>query len=512
MPDPEPSLRAPPGRPSTRVEPGADPVLRPSDRADFQANGALALAKRLGRTPREVAEAVVAAAALDDLCDAVEVERARLHQPDPLGRVHRPPAGRAVAADPRLGVAQAGEPETGGRRLLGAQRGQGDARRPPPVARSSVTPCAGCSTFVGHSVVRENHIGDWGTPFGMLIEHLVDLGEEEAVHELSVGDLDAFYRQARTSFDADPGFPERSRRRVVLLQSGDPETLRLWRLLVAESVRYFDEVYAKLGVLLTDDDIVGESFYNPMLARVVDDLDALGLLVERRRGPVRLPARVHQPPRRAPAPDRPEVRRRLRLRRHRPGRHPGPGRASRGHPHPLRRRRAPGPAPPDGLRRGRHGRLAARRGRRRARGLRQRPRCRPQDVQDPGRGVGEAGRPARRGGGAGRRGHGRARRPSSSRPSASGVARQLGIGAIKYADLSTDRTRDYVFDWDRMLAFEGNTGPYLQYAHARIRSIFRRARWPPPTPAGPRRSPTPASGPWPWPAGPERGAGRAIET
>ena len=127
---------------------------------------------------------------------------------------------------------------------------------------------------------RENHIGDWGTPFGMLIEHLVDVGEQEAAHELSVGDLGWFYQQARASFDADEEFRERSRQRVVLLQSGDPETLRLWRLLVAESVRYFDDVYAKLGVLLTDDDIVGESFYNPMLPEVVADLRALGLLVE----------------------------------------------------------------------------------------------------------------------------------------------------------------------------------------------------------------------------------------
>ncbi len=83
--------------------------------------------------------------------------------------------------------------------------------------------------FAGHTVIRENHVGDWGTPFGMLIEHLIDIGEEEAAHELSVGDLDAFYRQARTAFDASPEFQERSRRRVVLLQSGDAETLRLWR-------------------------------------------------------------------------------------------------------------------------------------------------------------------------------------------------------------------------------------------------------------------------------------------
>jgi arginyl-tRNA synthetase len=134
--------------------------------------------------------------------------------------------------------------------------------------------------FQGHRVERENHVGDWGTPFGMLIEHLVDLGEEAGVHELSVGDLDGFYRGARLSFDADEAFRVRSRARVVLLQSGEEETLRLRRLLVDESVRYFDEVYARLGVLLEDSDIVGESFYNPMLPDIVEDLRGKGLIQE----------------------------------------------------------------------------------------------------------------------------------------------------------------------------------------------------------------------------------------
>ena len=259
------------------VEPGADPVLRPSDHADFQANGTLALAKRLGRNPRELAQQIVGAASLDDLCETVEVSgpgfiNLTLSTPFIADQV------AALAGDAHLGVARA-EPETvvidysspnvAKEMHVGHLRGTviGDA-------------LSRMLTFVGHDVHRENHIGDWGTPFGMLIEHLVDLGEEKAVLELSMGDLDTFYRQARASFDEDETFRERSRRRVVLLQSGDEETLRLWRVLVAESVRYFDEVYAKLGVLLTDDDIVGESFYHPELADVVAELDAQGLLVE----------------------------------------------------------------------------------------------------------------------------------------------------------------------------------------------------------------------------------------
>ena len=129
----------------------------------------------------------------------------------------------------------------------------------------------------GHRVIRENHIGDWGTPFGMLIEHLVDVGEEEAAHELAMGDLEAFYQAARRAYDSDPAFAERSRQRVVLLQSGDPETLRLWRSFVDHSVNYFDQSLRRLGTKLTRDDVVGESYYNSLLPKVVEDLSKKGL-------------------------------------------------------------------------------------------------------------------------------------------------------------------------------------------------------------------------------------------
>ena len=130
----------------------------------------------------------------------------------------------------------------------------------------------------GHTVYRENHVGDWGTPFGMLIEHLLDLGEANAAEELIVGDLDAFYKQARAKFNSDEAFVARSRNRVVLLQGGDEETLRLWRILVDESMRYFNEVYGMLGVLLTDDDIMGESNYHHLLPGVVERLQACRVL------------------------------------------------------------------------------------------------------------------------------------------------------------------------------------------------------------------------------------------
>ena len=268
---------------------------------------------------------------------------------------------------------------------------------------------------------------------------------------------------------------------------------------MAESVRYFDEVYAKLGVLLTDDDIVGESFYNPMLADVVDDLDALGLLVEsdgarcvfppgftnREGDPLPLIVQKSDGGYGYAATDLAAIRDRV----DRIG-------ATRilyvvGAPQAQHLQMCFAVAAMAGL--------AARRRPGRPRLLRQRPRRRPQDVQDPARATRSSWstswtRPSR----------GPAPPWPSERPdiepatSATEVARALGIGAIKYADLSTDRTRDYVFDWDRMLAFEGNTGPYLQYAHARIRSIFRRGEVavPEPTvPPDPDRAPT--SGPWP---------------
>jgi arginyl-tRNA synthetase len=276
------------------------------------------------------------------------------------------------------------------------------------------------------------------------------------------------------SFDEDQDFRERSRRRVVLLQSGDADTLRLWRILVAESVRYFDEVYTKLGVLLSDDDIVGESFYNPMLPGVVADLGALGLLVENEGALCVFP----------------------------------PGFENRhGEPLPLIVQKSDdgfGYAATDlAALRDRVERLGATRilyvvGAPQAQHLemcfavarmagwlsepvevvhvafgsvlgadRKMLRSRSGDSVKLVDLIDEA---VERAGAAVEE-----RDLVQAADVGEQIARMLGVGAIKYADLSTDRTRDYVFDWDRMLAFEGNTGPYLQYAYARICSIFRRA-------------------------------------
>jgi len=454
-----------------RVVPGADPVLRESDRADYQANGALALAKKLGRPPREVAEQVVSEADLHEVCSSVEVSGP--------GFVNLTLAPAFLAArvaetleDPRLGV----EPAPRRRVVLDYSAPNVAKEMHVGHLRTTVIGDALCRLleFVGHDVARENHIGDWGTPFGMLIEHLIDLGEDEAIQELSLGDLGDFYRAARTAFDADEAFRERSRRRVVLLQGGEPETLRLWRVLVAESVRHFDGVYERLGVLLTDEDVVGESFYNDMLPEVVEELAAKGLLVEndgaqcvyppgfenRNGDPLPLIVQKSDGGFGYAATDLAALRDRVRRlgatlilyvvgapqAQHfemvfavaemagwlPPGTeavHVSFGNVL-GPDHKLLRTRA-----------GDSVRLA--------------------DLLAEAEARGAAAV---------------ASRDAELDPAlAAHLGHQVGIGAVKYADLSTERHRDYVFDWDRLLSFEGNTGPYLQYAHARICSIFRRA-------------------------------------
>jgi len=482
MPSPSGTLAARLAPAFDAVSPGADPVLRPSalDGVDFQANGALAAAKRLGRAPAEVAAEVVAAADLTGVCRSVSVAAQGFINLT-LSEEWIASQVAELAGDPRLGVPLAPEPQT----VVVDYSGPNVAKEMHAGhLRTTVIGDAICRLLehAGHRVVRENHVGDWGTQFGMLIEHLVDVGEEEAAHELSVGDLDTFYRQARAAFDASEQFKERSRKRVVDLQSGDPETLRLWRILVDQSVAYFQEVYDKLGVTLTPEDVVGESFYNDALPAVVDELAEAGLLVESDGALCVFP----------------------------------PGFAGRdGEPLPLIVRKSDGgfgyAATDLAALRDRFGRLGA--------DLALYVVGAPQAqhlamcfavanmagwLPSPERAVHV---PFGNMLGADRKmfktrsgetvklvdlldeavaraaavvaGH-----SDLSGEEAGEVARMVGIGAVKYADLSTDRVKDYVFDWDRMLSFDGNTGPYLQYARVRCLSIFRRASLDPATHLG----------------------------
>ncbi|KYG09736.1 arginine--tRNA ligase [Sorangium cellulosum] len=451
---------------------GADPSLRRSSHADYQANAAMALGKRLGRPPREVAAAIVGALQLGGICRKVEIAGPGFVNLT-LEDAYLTRELADTASSGRLGIAPAAQPET----VIVDYSGPNAAKEMHVGhLRSTIIGDALARVLeaLGHRVIRQNHLGDWGTPFGMLIEHMLDLGEAAASQELSVGDLDAFYRQARAKFDGDTAFAERSRRRVVRLQGGDEQTLGLWRQLVRESTRYFESVYRRLGVTLTEADFAGESFYNPMLLDVLAELGQKGLARESEGALCVFPAGFT-----------------------------GKG----GEPLPLIVRKQDGGygyATTD---------LAAIRHRLTTVGAQRliyvvgapqsqhfamvfatareagwlRPPARAEhvafgsvlgadkkmfktrsgdtvklsDLLDEA--VERATKVVRE------------KNPELDAEAAGAVARAVGVGAVKYADLSSDRIKDYVFDWDRMLAFEGNTAPYLMYAHARIRSIFRKA-------------------------------------
>ena len=328
---------------------------------------------------------------------------------------------------------------------------------------------------LGHHVIRQNHIGDWGTPFGMLIEHLLDVGEDSPEAGLLETDPNAFYQAARADFDRDPAFAARARARVVSLQAGDPDTMRLWGEVVELSKHYLNRVYDVMGVALTDADLYGESRYNAELAAICDELEAKGIArisdgalcvfldgyTGREGKPVPLIIRKSDGGYGYGVTDLATIR----YRANEPARQPDP----------LRRRRDPGAALPDGLGDGPAGRLAPRRRPPHPRPDRQRPRQGPQAAAHPVGGdaaalsglIDEAVTTARR--------VLDEARPDLPEEVRAAIAPQIGIGAVKYADLSVAHDSEYVFDLDRMVSLTGNTGPYLQYAAARVRSIFRNA-------------------------------------
>lgn len=451
---------------------GFDPIVRSSDHADAQSNGVLPLAKSLGRNPRDVAADIVSALGdTTDMCSGIEVAGPGFLNIT-FSNTFLSGLMQDLAADERLGVEK-----------VQPKRVVVDYSAPNVAKEMHVghlrTTVIGDAlvrmlSFVGHEVIRENHIGDWGTPFGMLIEHLLDLGEDHVAENLSLGDLDGFYKAARAKFDANEAFQDRARARVVMLQSGDEETRRLWKLLVDLSTRHFNAVYQLLDVLLTDDDLMGESAYNELLPEVITRLDALGLLVRSDGADVVFP----------------------------------PGYTNRdGDPLPLIVQKGQGGfnyATSDlaciidrverlqadlllyvvGAPQAQHlsmvfdvARMA---------GWLLEP-CEAIHVMfgnvlgpdrkmlksrsgDPLKFIDLVNEAILRADAAIAE-----KNPNLDAVERMETAKMVGIGAVKYADLATDRIRDYVFDWERMLSFDGNTAPYLQYAHARICSIFRRA-------------------------------------
>ncbi|HCU95747.1 MAG TPA: arginine--tRNA ligase [Actinobacteria bacterium] len=448
----------------------ADAVIRPSAFADYQANVALPLAKRLGRPPRDVATQIADHVHLDDVCDKIDVSG-----PGFINFSLRDEwvAGQAADqfADPRLGVPEA-DP---------AHKTVVDYSSPNVAKEMHVghlrTTIVGDAVVrilehLGHAVVRANHLGDWGTQFGMLIEHLLDVGEESARQQLSTGEINAFYQAARAKFDSDPGFAERSRNRVVALQGGDEETLRLWQLVIDDSKQYYNTIYRRLGVTLTDADLAPESFYNPMLASVCDELRAAGIAVisdgalcvfppgftGRDGAPLPMILRKRDGGYGYDTTDLAAIRYRI-----------SDLKAARliyfvAAEQSLHFQMLFAAARQAGWLTGEvsaeHAVIGLVSG-----ADRKRIRTRTGDQVKLITLIDEAVE--------------RAERVIADRYDDPGlrheIAEAVGIGALKYGDLSVARDSGYVFDFDRMLALTGNTGPYLQYATTRARGIFRKA-------------------------------------
>ncbi|MGH3272905.1 MAG: arginine--tRNA ligase [Streptosporangiaceae bacterium] len=472
----------------------ADPLIRPSQFADYQSNAAMPLAKRLGRPPREIAAAIAAAltgrAELDgaDLGGAGEdgpVAAAEVSGPGFVNIwlrdswIARTAAGQL--ADPRIGVPLA-DPA---RRIVVDYSGPNVAKelhaghlRPTVVGDAIVR----VLEHLGHTVIRAAHLGDWGTQFGMLIEHAVDIGEQATGEQLTAGEFTAFYQAARSKFDGDAAFASRARQRVVQLQAGDEQALRLWGMLVSDSMAYLREVYARLSITLTDADMDPESFYNPMLASMCAELADKGIAVisdgalcafppgfsGRDGRPVPLMLRKSDGGYGYASTDMAAIRYRLLdLRASRiiyvvgseqqqhfemifaVAQEAGWLTSAASAEHAI-----------IGLMTGPGG---------------QRLRTRSGDQIKLISLVDEAVE--------------RAEVVIKDRYDdpelRQQIAEPVGIGALKYGDLSVARDSSYVLDFDRLLALTGNTGPYLQYATARIRSIFHKGGLAPAAMTGP---------------------------
>jgi len=439
---------------------------------DLATNLAMLLAKPAGQPPRALAEAIIARLPSSERVAKVEIAgpgfinfyldtRWLARQID------------ALAQDARLGV-KAAEPA----QTIVVDYSAPNVAKEMAVhhIRSTVIGDAVVRTleFLGHQVIRANHVGDWGTQFGMLIAYLEDLQEESDSGAMALADLEAFYREAKQRYDADEVFAERARGYVVKLQGGDDHCRALWRQLVDITMEQNQRIYDRLGVSLSTRDVMGESLYNPLLPQIVADLQAQGLAVEDDGAMVvfldefkgkdgeamgvivrkKDGGFLYTTTDIACAKYRVETL--------------GADRVlyfidSRQHQHLMQAWTI-------------------------ARKAGYVPEAVSLEHHAFGMMLGKDGKPFKtRSGGTvkladlldeaeQRASELMAQRDSDlSEAERAEVVHAVAIGAVKYADLSKNRTTDYIFDWDNMLAFEGNTAPYLQYAYTRIQSIFRRA-------------------------------------
>jgi len=450
-----------------------EPQVRQSAKVqfgDYQANGVMAVAKKLGMAPRQLAEQVITHLNLDGIASRVEIAGPGFINIflDPSFLAEHV---NAALRSERLGVTRP-EPQT-----IVIDYSAPNVAKEMHVGhlRSTIIGDASVRTqeFLGHKVIRANHVGDWGTQFGMLIAYL-EKQQQENAGDMELADLEGFYREAKKHYDEDEAFAERARSYVVKLQGGDEYFRQMWRKLVDITMSQNQLTYDRLNVTLTRDDVMGESLYNPMLPGIVADLKAKGLAVESEGATVvfldefknkegeamgviiqkKDGGYLYTTTDIACAKYRYETLHADRVLYYID---------SRQHQHLMQAWTIVRKAGyvPDSV---------------------------PLEHHMFGMMLGKDGKPFKtRAGGTVKLADlldealERARRlvaeknPDMPADELEKLANAVGIGAVKYADLSKNRTTDYVFDWDNMLAFEGNTAPYMQYAYTRVLSVFRKA-------------------------------------
>ncbi|MDF7760173.1 arginine--tRNA ligase [Kosakonia cowanii] len=437
---------------------------------DYQANGVMAVAKKLGMAPRQLAEQVLTHLSLDGIAHKVEIAGPGFINIFLAPEFLAEHVDQALKSN-RLGVSVP-QPQT-----IVVDYSAPNVAKEMHVGhlRSTIIGDAAVRTleFLGHNVIRANHVGDWGTQFGMLIAFL-ELKQQENAGEMALADLEGFYREAKKHYDEDAAFAERARSYVVKLQGGDEYCREMWRKLVDITMSQNQQAYERLNVTLTRKDVMGESLYNPMLPGIVADLKAKGLAVESEGATVvfldeyknkegepmgviiqkKDGGYLYTTTDIACAKYRYETLHADRVLYYID---------SRQHQHLMQAwtivRKAgyvPESVPLEhhmfGMMLGKDGKPF----KTRAGGT-----VKLSDLLD------EALERARR--------LVAEKNPDMPADELEKLANAVGIGAVKYADLSKNRTTDYVFDWDNMLAFEGNTAPYMQYAYTRVLSVFRKA-------------------------------------
>lgn len=431
-----------------RAVTGVDPEMRPATKPQFghfQSNVALRLAKEQKRPPREVAADIVAQLDVSDLCEPLEIAgpgfiNFRIRA-DVLAQ-----AATAVLEDPHHGLSRTSHPQ----RVVIDYSAPNVAKQM-HVGHLRTTIIGDCFnrvlTALGHEVIPQNHIGDWGTQFGMLVEHIIETGTDATA--LDLAGAEQLYKDSKKHFDDDPGFATRARARVVKLQGGDQETLAIWRQLIAVSLAGFNAAYQRLGVLLTDADLAGESTYNDALPEVAADLaergiavvddGALVLWVEGFDAPLII--RKSDGGYGYDTTDMAAIRHRVRELKADRIIYVTDVRQSQHFQELFEAARKAGYLPED------------------------------VEAQHVGYGMvlGPDSRPFKT------RDGGTVSLTSLLDLAEQEASPEIALAAIKYADLSGAIHKDYVFDAERMVQTTGDTGPYLQYAHARICQILRRA-------------------------------------